>query len=118
ARNAWSLPMTVLVDTRTAGPGEIVTAALLDAGRCSVVGRHTFGRAPIQKPVQLSEGGLVLTVAKYVSPKGTPIHGKGIEPTVEVQTAAGWGGTVTATEDPILQKALEVLNKDEAQKAA
>jgi carboxyl-terminal processing protease len=118
ARNAWSLPMTVLVDTRTAGPGEIVAAALLDAGRSSVVGRHTFGRAPIQKPVPLSEGGLVLTVAKYVSPKGTPIHGKGVEPTVDVQNADRWGGDVTATEDPILQKALEVLNKDEAQKAA
>ncbi len=117
-RSAWDLPMAVLVDTGTAGSGEIVAAALLDAGRAPLVGEHTFGRAPVQKTVPLGDGGLVLTVAKYVSPKGTAIHGKGIEPTVSVETPldAASEGTAPAG-DPILDKALEVL-KTEAKKAA
>ena len=84
ARSAWSGPLAVLVDNGTAGPGEIVAAALLDAGRAKLVGEHTFGRAAVSKTVALPEGGLVLTVAKYVSPKGTSIHGEGLEPSVPV----------------------------------
>ena len=45
ARSAWTGPLAVLVDNGTAGPGEIVAAALLDAGRAKLVGEHTFGRA-------------------------------------------------------------------------
>ena len=69
---------SVLVDNGTAGPGEIVAAALLDAGRAKLVGEHTFGRAAVSKTVPLPEGGLVLTVAKYMSPEGTSIHGEGL----------------------------------------
>jgi carboxyl-terminal processing protease len=118
ARAAWDLPMAVLVDTGTAGPGEIVAAALLDAGRSPVIGERTFGRAPVQKVVPLPEGGLILTVAKYFSPKGTPIHGKGVEPSVPVdapdEETSPPGMDVG---DPILEKALEVL-KAEPKKAA
>jgi C-terminal processing protease CtpA/Prc len=72
-----------------------VTSALLDAGRGPIVGEHTFGRAGVQKIVPLADGGLLLTVAKYVSPKGTAVHGKGIEPTV------GWTSrTATRTRPP------------------
>ena len=47
ARSAWSGPLAVLVDNGTAGPGEIVAAALLDAGRAKLVGERTFGRAAV-----------------------------------------------------------------------
>jgi carboxyl-terminal processing protease len=106
----------VLVDTGTAGPGEILAAALLDAGR-TLVGEHTFGRAGVQKTLQMPEGGLLLlTVAKYTSPKGTPIHGKGIEPTVAVEGEAS-ADESAPHKDAILEKALEVL-KTPAGKAA
>src|SRR5204863_2927564 len=75
ARSAWGLPMAVLIDTGTAGPAEVVAASLLDAGRAPVVGERSFGRAPLQKLVPLPDGGLLVTVAKYSSPKGTAIHG-------------------------------------------
>jgi len=92
---------------------------MLDSGRASVVGEHTFGRAAIQKAVALPDGGLVLTVAKYSSPKGTAIHGKGVEPSVPVaapdDAEEGEGG---AKRDLILEKALEVLRDGEAKKAA
>jgi carboxyl-terminal processing protease len=108
--------MAVLVDTGTAGPAEIVAAALLDAGRAPLVGEHTFGRAAVQKAVPLADGGLVVTVGRYVSPKGNPIHGKGLEPSVPVQaTPEDEPVEGEAARDLILEKALEVL-KDEAGK--
>jgi carboxyl-terminal processing protease len=116
SRSAWDLPMAVLVDTGTAGPAEIVAAALLDAGRAPLVGEHTFGRAAVQKAVPLADGGLVVTVGRYVSPKGNPIHGKGLEPSVPVQaTPEDEPVEGEAARDLILEKALEVL-KDEAGK--
>jgi carboxyl-terminal processing protease len=118
ARSVWDRPMAVLTDNGTSGAGEIVAAALLDAGRASVVGEATFGRAPIQRAVVLPEGGLVLTVARYLSPKGTAIHGKGVTPSVPVQDRADDDSAEgTPAGDPILEKALEVL-RGEVKKAA
>jgi carboxyl-terminal processing protease len=118
ARSAWDRPLAVLVDTGTGGAAEVVTSALLDAGRGPIVGEHTFGRAGVQKIVPLTEGGLLLTVAKYVSPKGTAIHGKGIEPTVEVDVPDRDEDEAAPAGDPILDKALEVLKNPPAAKKA
>jgi carboxyl-terminal processing protease len=115
SRSLWELPLAVLVDTGTAGPGEVVAAALLDSDRASIVGERTFGRAAFQKAVPLPEGGLVITVAKYVTPKGNPIHGRGIVPSVPVQVPDDPAGMDTG--DVVLEKALEVL-KSAAKKAA
>jgi carboxyl-terminal processing protease len=119
ARFVWDRPIAVLTDNGTSGAGEIVAAALLDAGR-AVVGEPTFGRAPIQRAVTLPEGGLVLTVARYVSPKGTPIHGKGVTPSVAVRRATDDEDDADGKPagDPILEKALEVLRGGEVKKAA
>ena len=116
AKTAWTLPLAALVDAGTAGAAEIVAAALLDSGRAQVVGEATFGSAPVQKAIPLPEGGLVLTVAKYLSPKGKPIHNEGVEPSVAVSAGpeAGDGG---AAPDPVLDKAIELL-KEEQKKAA
>jgi carboxyl-terminal processing protease len=112
SRHVWDLPMATLVDGSTSGPGEIVAAALKDADRSALVGEHTFGRAPSQKLVPLPEGALLLTVAKYTSPKGNPIHGKGIEPTVSVAIPDDDDDEVAAgAKDPILDKAIEILTK-------
>lgn len=120
ARSSWDKPVAVLVDSGTSGAAEVVTAALLDAGRGPVVGEHTFGRAAVQKIVPLPEGALLLTVAKYVSPKGTPVHGKGIEPSVPVETPETDEEDEDAPAgDPVLEKALEVLKNPPAlEKAA
>ena len=116
AKVAWDLPVATLVDTGTAGPAEIVAAALLDAGQ-PVVGERTLGRAGVQKAVPLPEGALLLTVAKYSAPKGTPIHGKGVEPSVAAEGPSEEPGEAPSTADPVLDKALEVL-KTPAKKAA
>ena len=119
SRSAWDLPVAALVDTGTAGPGELVAAALLDAGRGEVVGQRTFGRAPFQRAVPLPEGGLVVTVARYSSPKGTAIHGKGVEPSVAVELPEDEEEEAAAPgRDLVLEKALEVLKQGAPQKKA
>jgi carboxyl-terminal processing protease len=111
----------VLVDNGTAGAGEIVAGAILDAGRGDLVGEPTFGRAAAQKTVPLPEGGLVLTTGKYTTPKGTVIHGRGLSPSVAVaRTQDDEDPAVPAgtAKDPQLDKALELLREAaEAKKA-
>jgi len=114
-RSAWGGPLAVLVNNGTAGPGEIVAAALLDASRAKLVGEHTFGRASVSKVVPLPEGGLVLTVGKYMSPKGTSIHGNGLEPSVPVATEREEDEDLpegAPRPDRILEKALEVVKAE------
>jgi len=119
ARSVWELPLAVLVDRGTAGPAEIAAAALLDSGRATLVGEHTFGRAAVQRAIPLGTGGLVLTVARYVSPKGNVIHGKGIAPTVAVDLPDEPPAEGSTPTDLILEKALDVLKSGiEAKKAA
>jgi carboxyl-terminal processing protease len=113
ARSAWAGPLAVLVTNGTAGAAEVVAAALLDAGRAKLVGEHTFGRAAVSKTVPLPEGGLVLTVAKYMSPKGTSIHGQGLAPSVPVaQEDEDEAPEGAARPDRILEKALEVVKAE------
>jgi carboxyl-terminal processing protease len=78
------VPMAVLVDGGSASAAEIVTGALRDRGRATVVGTHTFGKGLVQEVERLSNGGeLKLTVAHYYLPDGeTIITGKGIKPQV------------------------------------
>ncbi len=116
----WEGPLAVLIDTGTSGAGEIVAAALRDADRGPLVGERTFGRVGIQKQLPLAEGGMILTVARYVSPKGTAIHGQGVQPTVAVGSGPEEGGedAPPSAKDPILDKALELLHSGEAKKAA
>jgi carboxyl-terminal processing protease len=119
----WDGPLAVLIDTGTAGAGEIVAAALRDADRGPIVGERTFGRVGIQKQLPLAEGGMILTVARYVSPKGTAIHGQGVQPTVAVSSGHDTDDgsdepTPPPAKDLILDKALELLHSGEAKKAA
>ena len=124
ARVAWEGPLCVLVDNGTAGAGEIVAGAILDAGRGELVGEPTFGRAAVQKAVPLPEGGLLLTTGKYSTPKGTSIHGRGLAPSVAVARARdddddeAAPATTAPAKDLILDKALELLKDGAAKKAA
>jgi carboxyl-terminal processing protease len=79
------LPLVVLVDGNSASSSEILTGALKDNGRATVVGSQTFGKALVQSVHSLSDGsGLAVTIAHYYTPKGTDISHKGITPDVKV----------------------------------
>ena len=106
------LPITMLVTTGTSGPAELFIAALDGNDRGDIVGERTIGRAGIQKLVQLPENrGLWLTYAKYLTPKGDPIHGKGIEPDVRVEEPDVEFGGAPPEKDVMLDAAVEHLRK-------
>jgi carboxyl-terminal processing protease len=75
-----SIPMVVLVDRNTASAAEIVTAALQDHHRATVVGTHTFGKGVFQEEEPLSNGGaLDITVGEYFTPNGRNLGGGGVK---------------------------------------
>lgn len=75
-----SIPMVVLVDSNTASAAEIVTAALQDHRRATVVGTHTFGKGVFQEEMPLSNGGaLDITVGEYFTPNGRNLGGGGVK---------------------------------------
>jgi carboxyl-terminal processing protease len=79
------LPLVVLVDGNSASSSEILTGALKDNGRATVVGSQTFGKALVQSVHSLSDGsGLAVTIAHYYTPKGTDISHKGISPDIKI----------------------------------
>ena len=121
------LPLVVLINQSTAGPAEVVAAAILDNKRGDVVGVTSFGVGVYQKLIPVGDGSaLLLSVAKYYTPDGKPIPGNGIEPNVvqaaESEAAAESGAAAPkfgGPNDKQLQKALEILNgKSTSQKAA
>ncbi len=79
------LPLVVLVNRGTAGPAEIVAAAVLENARGDVLGDKTFGVGSVQKVIDIPDGSaLILTIAKYYSPNGKAIQDSGITPNIMV----------------------------------
>jgi carboxyl-terminal processing protease len=78
-------PMVVIVNRGTAGPGELVAAALLDDKRAQLVGEKTFGEGTQQKTFELPNGAaLILSVAKYGTPSGKKLQDDAVTPDVLV----------------------------------
>ena len=74
-----SVPVAVLVNRQSASASEIVTGALQDRKRATVVGTRTFGKGVFQEIEQLSNGGaLDITVGEYFLPSGRNIGGGGV----------------------------------------
>ncbi len=80
------IEVVVLVNSGSASASEILTGALQDTGRATVVGETTYGKGTIQQWHQLSgdSGGFRLSIAKWLTPKQTWVHGTGITPNVVV----------------------------------
>lgn len=78
---AADVPLVVLVNGRSASASEILTGALKDNCRATVVGSKTYGKGLIQSVYELSDlSGMVLTVGKYVTPGLVDIDQTGIAP--------------------------------------
>lgn len=110
------VPVTLLINLGTSGAAELFAAALDGNGRAEVVGERTLGRAGVQKFVPLPDNrGLWLTYARYLTPAGEPIHGRGLEPKVPIESPDVEFGAPEPDHDAMLDSALDHMR---ARKAA
>jgi carboxyl-terminal processing protease len=103
------VPVVVLVDRGTASSSEIVTGAIKDRGRGTIVGTRTFGKGVFQEVQPLSNGGLLdITVGEFFLPNGENIGDKGVTPDVKARD------DVDTERDEALPVALDELAKKAA----
>ena len=96
------MPLAVLVNGNSASASEIFAGAIQDYGKGVIVGTQTFGKGIVQTVKPLTDGSAIkFTIAKYFTPKGQDIHGKGVTPDVVVEYDKD------ADEDTQLNAALE-----------
>lgn len=84
-RKNLTIPIVILTNGGTASASEILTAALKENGRATVVGSKTFGKGIIQESAVWKNGFIKYTAAYYLTPEGNNIHNCGIEPDIEVK---------------------------------
>lgn len=78
-------PIVILTDDKTASSAEILTAAMQDFGRASVIGTTTYGKSLIQRAYSLGDGSVVkLTIAEFVRRDGSSYNDIGIKPDIEI----------------------------------
>jgi carboxyl-terminal processing protease len=133
-KSVWHSTVDVLISPSTSGAAEVLAGAIKGNKRGDLVGERTFGSASEQKIIPLDDGGaLILTVAFYSTPDGKSIVEEGVAPTVEVRPKAVdpsaepsdtedeaplGPGQLPKADDPVYNKALDLLKGGEAQKAA
>jgi len=128
SKAVWSQPVTVLIGNGTAGPAEIVASAIADNHRGETVGERTYGTASFQKLIELEDGSaLFLTLANYYTPDGKEIPIEGVAPTREVHSVPDDIAALTeayppapssSVTDPVVKKAIEILEAAPAAKKA
>lgn len=105
-----NLPIVVLIDGRSASASEVLAGAIKDRKAGTLVGKTTYGKGVVQSVISMQDGSAVkLTTAKYFTPNGNYIHGKGIEPDVEVDFDSD--KYYNEGIDVQLEKAIEVLKE-------
>ena len=98
-----NIPLIVLVNKGSASASEIVAGAIKDSGRGQIVGDTTFGKGTIQESQEIGQAGLHITIAKWLTPKGTWVNGTGLEPDVKITQGDD------SEKDNQLEKAIELL---------
>jgi len=100
-----NMKVIVLVNGGSASASEILAGALRDNLKTQLIGEKTFGKGTIQEPQTLDNGaGLHMTIAKWLTPNGTWVNEKGLEPDVVV-VADG-----NSTTDIQLDKAVNLIS--------
>ena len=102
-------PLVVLINKGSASASEILSGALKDNHRATIVGEQSFGKGLVQEINRLpDEAGMNITIQRYLTPSGQDINKKGITPDVVVELKEEH---VNTKNDVQLKKALEVLEE-------
>ena len=110
----WDVPLVVMVNGMSASASELLSAAIQDYDRGTIVGTTTYGKGIVQTLITFAEdgAGMQLTTASYYSPSGRSIHENGVEPDVTVELSEDCDLTVplpNLENDNQLAAALEAL---------
>ena len=110
------IDVVVLIDRGSASASEIVAGAMQDSGRATLIGATSYGKGTVQQWIDLENdnGGLKLTVAKWLTPDKHWVHNEGIVPDIVVERPAD----TPAGEDPVLDRAVEFLTDASTGRAA
>ena len=102
-------PIVVLINKGSASASEILSGALKDNHRATIVGEQSFGKGLVQEINKLpDEAGMNITIQRYLTPSGSDIHKKGISPDVVVELKEE---SIKNKDDIQLKKAIEVLGQ-------
>jgi len=100
-------PMVILINQGTASASEILASALRDDRAIKIIGETSFGKGSVQELEKLTDdSSLKITVARWLTPKGDLIEGKGLEPDVKVEMTEE---DYNQGKDPQLDKAIEII---------
>jgi carboxyl-terminal processing protease len=81
-----NLPIVALTDNFSASGSEVLVGALQDYNRATIAGNRTYGKGSVNTFYELKDGsGLYITIARWLTPNGRLIEGKGIEPDIELE---------------------------------
>lgn len=114
--NELNMPLTVLINEYSASASEILSAAIKDYGKGTLIGKTTFGKGLVQSIVPLEgEAGLKFTTSSYFTPSGISIHGVGVTPDIEIDNDERYRyyniDEIPEGEDKQLLRAIEELNR-------
>ena len=102
-------PLVVLINKGSASASEILSGALKDNHRATIVGEQSFGKGLVQEINRLpDEAGMNITIQRYLTPSGQDINKKGITPDIVVELKEEH---VKNKDDVQLKKAIEVLEQ-------
>jgi carboxyl-terminal processing protease len=103
-----SIPVVVLINNGSASASEIVSAALKELGRATIIGQHSFGKNTVQVWAPLdNDGGVRITISRWFTPQHHSVHPDGVQPDIAVEIPE----TTPPDQDLVLQRAVEYLSK-------
>jgi carboxyl-terminal processing protease len=106
-QSAKGLPVVILQNKYSASAAEVLAASLSENGRATIVGEKSYGKGTVNTSKQLPNGGvLFVSIAYWLTPKGSLIDNVGVRPDIEVALT---DADIDARRDPQILKAVDVM---------